>query len=696
MGQIFYSEVDKNLQKELNARGKAGKSDRTTKSLDYMIGKIANVELSAYKSQSYKPEELLHVLGGHTTRRGDYLPSGYLNPKRELLKISESDMNKNGTNESAQYASIAKNSTKISNNTYKIPPVITSCDISMNDHSHGLLNSATISITILNPDLDLDFMESIFAKPGRAVKLRIEYPDSAVITKSKLDNAVIKPTPPASAIVENELKMNAAHFNGLIISFGLSYQQDGSIDMTLHLRGTSAVHTDVTLLTNTSTETQTGEPIGPVNFYQTLMDEVKLEVDNRVKYVYQSVDKLLDETKTDYGIEHDNDRWSFVTNDTMHGATTEYYIMLGELIHRLNKYITVKVNGQSKNAYILCTDKYCFSNTYPDLVSIDPYNILIPGNYSVYGIDANNNNRYYSPFMSSDTNLSAIKFNDKDQSYPTRIFINLQLVKSIIDKLKIEETTFKISDFLTTLSDKINVATCGAISLTMISHPTYTDTMLFYDKNFIGNSTVTPYSIPMMANHPHGTIVTDFQFEAKLPSSVQGLMYAINSNPNASEEQIAPYMNFMYNNQLITRKDNVQITSSNVNSQSELKKLEEKYEKNHNDFKKALADAKKLFGDTPTSIELQEKLEGALKKYLQYPTHKLIDSSKLQSPVYPYEVSFTIQGVNGFRYGDSLQFDMLPQKYKTSTVFSIISIIHTINTSGEWTTAIKCIMRPKF
>jgi len=177
---------------------------------------------------------------------------------------------------------------------------------------------------------------------------------------------------------------------------------------------------------------------------------------------------------------------------------------------------------------------------------------------------------------------------------------------------------------------------------------------------------------------------------------VQGLMYAINSNPNASEEQIAPYMNFMYNNQLITRKDNVQITSSNVNSQSELKKLEEKYEKNHNDFKKALADAKKLFGDTPTNIQLQEKLEGALKKYLQYPTPKLIDSSKLQSPVYPYEVSFTIQGVNGFRYGDSLQFDMLPQKYKTSTVFSIISIIHTINTSGEWTTAIKCIMRPKF
>lgn len=696
MSQIFYSEVDKNLQKELNARGDAGKSNRTTDSLNYMLGNIANVELSAYKSQAYKPEELLHTLGGHTTRWGDYLPAGYLNPNRELLKISESDMNKNGTNESAQYASIAKNSTKVSNNTYKIPPVITNCDISMNDHSQGLLNSATIQISIPNPDLDLDFMESIFAKPGRAIKLRIEHPESAVITKSKLDKTVIKPTPPAATIDPNELKMNVAHFNGLIISFGLSYQQDGTVDMTLHLRGTSAVHTDVTLLTNISTETKTSEPIGPGDFYEKLMKEVKAEFKDNIKATLKSIDKLVDDKSADYGIEHIDDRWSFVTADTMHGNTTEYYMMLGELIHRLNKYISVKTNAQTNKPYILCTDKYCFANTYPDLISADPYNILIPGKYSVYGDDSSKNNRYYSPFISSDSNLSAIKFNDNEQSYPTRIFINLQLVKTIIDSLQTENTTFKISDFLTTLSDKIKEATGGAISLTMITHPTYTDSMLFYDKNFIGASTIIPYSIPMMANHPHGTIVTDFQFEAKLPSSVQGLMYAINSNPNASEEQIAPYMNFMYNNQLITRNGKVQITSSNINGQSELKKLEEQYEKNHNNAKAALITAKQNFGNAPTDETLKNKLEGALKKYLQYPTPKLIDSSKLQSPIYPYEVSFTIQGINGFRYGDSLQFDMLPQKYKTSTVFSIISINHTVNTSGEWTTTIKCIMRPKF
>ena len=81
---------------------------------------------------------------------------------------------------------------------------------------------------------------------------------------------------------------------------------------------------------------------------------------------------------------------------------------------------------------------------------------------------------------------------------------------------------------------------------------------------------------------------------------------------------------------------------------------------------------------------------------MQYPLPKINDSIKLQSPVYPYEVDFTIDGINGFRYGDTLKFDMLPQKYKNNTTFSIISTNHTVNTNGEWKTKIRCIMRPSF
>ena len=68
----------------------------------------------------------------------------------------------------------------------------------------------------------------------------------------------------------------------------------------------------------------------------------------------------------------------------------------------------------------------------------------------------------------------------------------------------------------------------------------------------------------------------------------------------------------------------------------------------------------------------------------------------MQSPIYPYEVEFTIEGINGFRYGDALKFEALPKKYQNGTTFSVISTTHTVNTNGEWDTKIKCIMRPHF
>ena len=43
---IFYSQVDDAVQTELNARGNSGKN-RTTRDIDFMVGKLANVQISA-------------------------------------------------------------------------------------------------------------------------------------------------------------------------------------------------------------------------------------------------------------------------------------------------------------------------------------------------------------------------------------------------------------------------------------------------------------------------------------------------------------------------------------------------------------------------------------------------------------------------------------------------------------------------
>jgi len=109
MGQIFYSEVDANLANELDARA-AVATDRTTTALNYMVSKIANVELIAYKNQDVKnqsPNNRLYTLGGDRVRKGNYLPSGFLSDDNVVFNKSKT-------------------------NTYKVPPFITACDVSIN------------------------------------------------------------------------------------------------------------------------------------------------------------------------------------------------------------------------------------------------------------------------------------------------------------------------------------------------------------------------------------------------------------------------------------------------------------------------------------------------------------------------------------------------------------------------------------
>jgi hypothetical protein len=54
------------------------------------------------------------------------------------------------------------------------------------------------------------------------------------------------------------------------------------------------------------------------------------------------------------------------------------------------------------------------------------------------------------------------------------------------------------------------------------------------------------------------------------------------------------------------------------------------------------------------------------------------------------ELEFTIDGINGFKYGDVLSFAGLPARYTRSFVFTVLGITHKVSTTGEWLTTIKC------
>ena len=158
-------------------------------------------------------------------------------------------------------------------------------------------------------------------------------------------------------------------------------------------------------------------------------------------------------------------------------------------------------------------------------------------------------------------------------------------------------------------------------------------------------------------------------------------------------------MNFMYNSANVVRttdnRGNV-IEQQNPQARALLDKLKQQYREKYTTFLNDLNKSKIEFGKNPTSTQRIAELRQSLTKYIQYPTPILTETNQLTAPMYPFDVELTIDGINGFRYGDVLQFPGLPERYRRNSVFSIISITHTISNSGEWTTKLKCIMRPKF
>jgi hypothetical protein len=747
---IFYSEVDKNLITELRARGQSFLV-RDNDSLNFMLSKIANVEISAYETTSSK-STLVGRLGGNTVREGRYLPTGpdgYLMPNR---KYSRSELAFNSVTGQASLSG----STWTDNST-RTGPFITTVDVSIGDHSMGLLNKASFRTVIPNPDRDLDIFEETWMRPGRYARIEIVHPSTAIasgvntnyglLTKLVIPNREkLKSLYPDWNIQELEQEareMRRFVFEGLITSFSFSYTKDGTIEVDVNLTGTSNVYTNLSMYIDTAkagtAEADSGTAIAATipdtnskEFYGILYDRFEELIGQfkaadpaapkLTKFLIPYIDaKLPSPAATDHFILKGEQFSAFQqilpsvanVNTVPTNPTTlsndSRYITLGALIQHINSYVLSKLPG----AQIICTDIECFSVYHPLLVSANPDEILflpknpninasvlvidVPQDYNVYGnlvyyndvikqIDENAVNSAVLQQKGLFKEWPGVYEKSPDGSgkiYPSRIFINLETIESLVNNLSQKNTqSFSVSVFISKLCEKILEASGNSINLTLVTYPYDTSKLFLTDSKFIrtpaDTTKVIPFSVPMFANHPYGTIVHDFQFDAKLPESAKNLSYVLNSSSDVSEEDIAPYLNFMYN-------------GKNVDA---VNRILAQYNQQHVRAAKELSDAKTKFGQSPDVPSVQAELIKALKKYVQYPTDDIKNTNLLTAPIFPFTVNFTIDGINGFRYGDVLTFDALPTKYRVNTVFSIISINHTVSNQGEWKTQITCIQRP--
>jgi len=746
---ILYTNVDDNLRFELDARGKAGFSDRSTTALNFMLGKVANVEVTAYTGNN-SATTVVGILGGLQVQGGRYMPSGlegYLTQKeitQESIDFWTAEQkNADPTNPEIIVGNAYTVPNKYIDSTKRPGPYITDINVSIGDHSMGLLNKATIKFIVSNTTRDLDVVEQTWFRPGRYASIEIQHPESAIITKRLLTPQVLPnrdkvkelyPNWPIDDFEKNVSRMNAFRFEGLITSFDFQYTNDGTVEATLYLTGTSNVYTDISMFINNEkvkdqdeTKPASTEDIktpGRPEFYNILYDRFDSIVKEFTSqpstnpFISLPTETLNNDTQGPYLLPFtikdgknptNTDRFILVgepynqytnTNTTSPQTIQSRYITLGALIYYINDYVMTKLTGNVSSPEIIFTDQLCYSNYYANLISCDPNDVLflpksdlntttgqqqelegeLPIDCNTYG------ELIYYKYFTEQIPWPGVydKSTTYGRYYPSRIFINMEWIQKTLNNLADKQTKdFSIATFITKICLAIDTASAGAIKLALVTHPSDQTKLMLMDVNFIVDrddiKRVDEYSVPMFSNHPNGSIVRSFTLSAKLPENAKNLAYVMNSGDQVTNSKLAPFMSFMYNAQNVTQINNL------------IKQHATDYEKNIEE----LAISRTKYGQSPGVLELRTSMYKALSEYLKKPHKDFKTSQQMAAPIFPFEASITIDGINGFRYGDVLQFDALPNRYTFNTVFSIIGITHSVSNVGEWTTELKCIMRPK-
>lgn len=665
MSQLFYSQVNTAVQQELVARGTVRTKDNSTAALDFMLGKIANVQLDAYESQptiDSKPIAGFGTLGGSTVLNGSYRPT---NPDGFL-------------NDQVRPA-------------FRIPPFITDISVSVNDQSKMMINKANITIKILDATTDLDEMERIYCAPGRFIRLQIAYPDSAVLSGKTLADSTNTLFPSSQELkkifpgvsLENLKKLNEYYFSGRISTFSFSYAEDGSIDLSIEAIGTTNTYLDVNATIASATGTiETGKrPTNQIeNLYTLLLDEITKK-ETEFKKENKSDFEYLAPSTTDQsilvGIPY--------TYANANAPSSIRMVSVGYFIDFINRKFMDKIGAR-----IVCADTVCKSNNfYNKLVSADPNNVLLWSGTSNTKTDS-----YYfdesedpakntsiaqtvgvtpaDPPMKFFPNVKAVTqgFLAADgNAYPARIYVNIEAIRKLFGQIEADPT---VKNLLNKLSELIQSNTGNAIKMVLVQDPLIEDALLYTDANYIDLTTsVQEFTLPAFPGLTGRSAIKSFSLSTNVPNTVKNMIFGINSLETGTQKQVA-FSSYIYADEA-TRKE-----------------LEKRWRETYGTTKIDLAITKNDIALKPIDEPAIEKLRDALAMYVTYFTDDIKKSLNYTKAYFPMNLEFTLDGINGLKYGDVLQFDGIPKRYVDAFVFMIVGITHTVDTSGQWTTSITC------
>lgn len=542
-------------------------------------------------------------------------------------------------------------------------PLLTKVDIT-NEGQLGSFMKAQINFTIFprmtGAGFDIGGIEEAFFVPGREINLRWGW-----------------------SVYANNQRACTGDFTGIVYDFNWNFNNDLSVSATVSIISPSglAIGMSADLMNKADNTVKTVDAAGRELVGSNLSKVIDADLaqmsssialsDGQVQYIdrEKTINKKLDYYVLGLPIQEGEQSDGSAGGGGGRVSKTQWYVKFGAIAQFINELLEA-FDDPVKQIFAV----QCFGNEtqyLPDVVSSYPVDVFFPDRLmGRYG--------QLQPFGQGDDSSNPLTSNKKEGTINIgEILLGVDYVKSTYEGFISDNANnipYKtLPKLLDELCKRINYASGDMYDLTPvlfepginnISGQNLKSILTIEDTNLHLGLTVTPYRFEPTIFKP---IIRSVAISSQPPPAMAMAAFTAargNAKPEQGNVRLATK----------TERDNAAYDTEYVDAKTNMARL--KFDGMQNGF----------------NDQWSEELRGFLVKVKR--TSNAQDAHWLNKAVYPVKFSITMDGINGFKFGDTLSTTMIPAIYNTTynMVFTVSKIIHSIE-NKDWSTQLETVAR---
>ena len=459
----------------------------------------------------------------------------------------------------------------------------------------------------------------------------------------------------------------AGAFQGQVYNFSYSVNSSGGFDCISYGmgKGINILSVNADAPKDAKGESTTDEEFADViNHSNNVIQKIKNDCIALADTVVDSYDATLGisavKYETDWGSPTDR------KEDTKGAAgepETQYYVSLGRICNLLNELVLEAAGDAFKNIKFICSSgissgNFCIANNF---ASTNPTEVIFPGR-AKYGDK--------KEFTFGEIDTTAYNANTVDHSL---CMFNVDWLEKEFAKLgkvtvkgqKSADAT--ISSLLKSLFDCVFINSAGFYKLTTILDPADKtgNRVLIIDGSYVDKS-ITPYEITAVTQ---SSICRNVSLQSKVPNEMA--VIAMVAADTAAGNQNGDVFTAIDGGDASKKGKDVPATSNGANE---------------------TRDAMIAIGSSGVTAANVKSAQTALKSLILF-VYK--DAGGGPSTIMPIDFSCTLDGIEGFIFGNAITCNYLPSAYKKLSpkgCFTVLKVEHNIS-GNDWTTSLSTVFR---